>query len=351
MSATSTTRLDPERFGRAKAAYTTSRLEPERIATLLNGSRTPTAGDIVLARVTEIGFQERVELPDGRRSVLFPGDEIVVCYGHRYAPDQYEAEVPDDLSPCHLVAAGGVAARALSWHVDVEEPTAIEPIGLLGDRNGDVINLKQTALPPVPTPGPRPFTVAVVGTAMNAGKSTAAAHLIRGLTLAGLRVGAAKVTGTGAGKDIFLMVDAGADPVLDFTHAGHPSTFRVPSEEIWETHSLLVGHLCAAGVDAVVIEVADGVYQSETATLLSDRRFAGCVDAVLFAAGDALGAVGGVEWLRGRHLPVAGVAGLVTASPLSTREAADAVDVPVFDLPTLSAPTIATALRVAMVPV
>ena len=41
----------------------------------------------------------------------------------------------------------------------------------------------------------------VAGTAMNAGKTTAAARLIKGLQRAGLRVGAAKVTGTGAGGD------------------------------------------------------------------------------------------------------------------------------------------------------
>jgi len=48
-------------------------------------------------------------LPNGRRQTLFEGDEIIVAYANRHAPDQFEAEVPDSLSDCHLVASGGVA--------------------------------------------------------------------------------------------------------------------------------------------------------------------------------------------------------------------------------------------------
>ncbi|GET40337.1 hypothetical protein [Microseira wollei] len=87
----------------------------------------------MLVRVDEIGQHERLEQGDGRKGIIFPGDELVLCYGNRYAPDQFEAEVPEDLSPCHLAAAGGIAAKVLSQHVDMEMPTAITPIGLLGD--------------------------------------------------------------------------------------------------------------------------------------------------------------------------------------------------------------------------
>jgi hypothetical protein len=43
--------------------------------------------------------------------VLFVGDEILVAYGHRYAPAQFLAEVPPDLGGCHLNAA----AEWLGW--------------------------------------------------------------------------------------------------------------------------------------------------------------------------------------------------------------------------------------------
>ena len=54
---------------------------------------------------------------------------------------------------------------------------------------------------------------------MNSGKTTTVAAITHGLTAAGLRVGAMKVTGTGAGGDPFLFADAGAAEVLDFTSA------------------------------------------------------------------------------------------------------------------------------------
>jgi hypothetical protein len=329
----------------AKPAYTTSRIPLDLAAGLLAGPDTvPEVGDVVLARVSAIGQHKRLELPDGRRAALFVGDEIVVCFGHRYAPDQYEAEVPEDLGPCELVAAGGVAARTLSRHSEIGAATQLEPVGLLCDAVGRRLNLGDWALPALDAPAPRVPVIAVVGTSMNAGKTTTVAGVVRGLANAGLRVGTAKVTGTGAGGDPWLMVDAGADPVLDFTAAGLPSTYLASPAEVEDCAELLVGHVARAGVDAVVLEVADGVYQRETADLVSSPRFSRLVDAVLFAAGDAGGAVAGVSWLRERDLPVVGLSGLLTASPLAMREAAGVCGVPVYDLEALGAAEIGAAL-------
>ncbi|MGO2537899.1 MAG: DUF1611 domain-containing protein, partial [Brachybacterium tyrofermentans] len=74
---------------------------------LLTEGHTPQAGEVVLARVTSIGHHKRLESPVSRRQILFPGDEIVVAYGSRYAADQFLALVPEDLGPLHLAAAGG----------------------------------------------------------------------------------------------------------------------------------------------------------------------------------------------------------------------------------------------------
>ncbi len=67
---------------------------------------------------------------------MFVGDEIVVVYGNRYAPDQFEAVIPDTLAPCHLVAAGGIASKLLCKHNSMDDPTVIAPIGLLGNDRG-----------------------------------------------------------------------------------------------------------------------------------------------------------------------------------------------------------------------
>lgn len=335
-----------ERFARAKAAYTTHLVRPESMSTLLTGlDLAPRAGDLVLARVERIGQHKSLEGPDGRKSTLFCGDDVVVVYGNRYAPDQFEAEVPSDLSPCELVAAGGLAARSLSSHVKMKAATVLQPLGLVADRDGRRLNLADWRLPAPIGVDARPPTIAVVGTAMNAGKTTAAAFLVNGLVAAGFSVGAAKVTGTGAGGDVWMMADAGASPVLDFTHGGCPSTYHCPVEEVRQILLTLTGHLAAAGVDVVVLEVADGVFQAETAALLADPAFAEAVDGIVFAASDALGAVAGVECLRALDHAVVAVSGLLTASPLATREARSALNgLVVVDPVELSHPAVAELL-------
>ena len=325
-----TVAVDPNRLARAKDGYATRRVPRERLSFLIDGDRAPRPGDLLLARVEEIGQHDGVERPSGRRSTIFPGDEVLVCYGNRYAPDQFEAEVPPDLGPCHLVAAGGLAARVLSSHGRMGTPTALAPIGLLGDDDGRPANVADWALSPVAMVGSPPRTIVVVGTSMNAGKTTTVANLIRGLVTSGRRVGAAKVTGTGAGKDLWLMRDAGADPVYDFTDAGLAATYLASAGEVAGVVETLTSRLAAAGVDTVVFELADGLYQRETAALLSAPGIATAVDCVLFAAGDAMGAAAGVGWLRDRGLAVCAVSGLLTNSPLAIQEASAATGLPVL---------------------
>ncbi len=339
--------LRPERLLQTKAAFTTRCVDFNAIATLITGDIKPESGDLVLVGVDEIGQHERLEQGNGRKAILFPGDELVLCYGNRYAPDQFEAEVPEDLSPCHLAAAGGIAAKVLCQHTNMEMPTAVTPIGLLGDRQGKPINLAHWTLPATDYIGQRPPTIAVVGTSMNSGKTTTAANLIRGLATSGMKVGAAKVTGTGAGNDTWLMYDAGASLVVDFTCAGFPTTYKATPKQVQGILASLTNHLATHSVDVIVLEVADGLYQDETSALVSSFAFRQAVDGVLFAAGDALGAVTGVEWLHRHQLPVIGISGLLTASPLAIREAAKATGLPVLDLEMLRAQTAAMVSRLS----
>jgi hypothetical protein len=107
--------VDPERLRRAKKAYST-RFLADCLALLPNGYELwdvePSAGDFILARTTEIGHHPKLESPGSRRQSMFVGDEILVAFGNRYAPDQFLAVVPEDLDPCSLVAGGGLAAKA-----------------------------------------------------------------------------------------------------------------------------------------------------------------------------------------------------------------------------------------------
>lgn len=338
--------LQRQRLQAASRGFTTRRVELDRARLLLGGAIQPAPGDLVLARVDELRHHTKLQRPDGRRRVLFQGDEIIVCYGDRYAPNQFEAVVPDDLGPCHLVAAGGVAAKAVSWHRRIGRgPTRITPLGLLGDASGQVMNLAQFALPRRPRPaGGLPPVIASVGTAMDSGKTTTAAYLVRGLSRAGLQVAFAKVTGTGACGDIYLLEDAGAHAVVDFCDAGYVSTYRLSDSRVQQITQTLVHELAADGPDAIVVEVADGLLQQETAALVRSPTFRQLTDAVVFCAGDALGAAAGVERLRvdGHH--VLAVSGKLTAAPLAVAEAQQATGLPVCSLAELADPVYACSL-------
>ncbi len=326
------------RIAAARASFVTRRVNLGDAATLLTQAR-PRAGDVVLARVKRLRHHARLQCASGRRVQLFHGDEIVVCYGDRYAPQQFEAYVPETIGPCHLVASGGVAAQAINWHQRIHRgPTEIEVLGILGDQNGRALNLRHYALPSGSNEAPRsrPRLVVLAGTSMDSGKTTSGAHLVRGLSRAGLRVGAAKVTGTGACNDFFLMQDAGASVVLDFTDAGHVSTYRVGEPAIRRIVETLSAELSRHELDVAVLEVADGLVQAETAALLSAAWFRHAIDGVIFCAQDAMGAKAGVEWLEQRGHDVLAVSGVLTAAPLAMREAGDLLQQPVIGLDGLS---------------
>ncbi len=322
--------ISQERVRNAKRAYTTRRADLTLSRYLLSGERVPVAGDLVLARVEKIGQHQRIELPTGRRSRLYVGDEIIVCFGARYAPDQFESCVPEDLGACDLVAAGGIASSMISKHARMKDPTRLVPIGILADDTGERMNIHRWGLTGTTSSEPLPQIIAAIGTSMNAGKTSCAKQIVHGLRKRGLKVGATKVTGTGAGGDRWVLSDAGADIVLDFTDAGVASTFGLNNQEIINIFKTLTQHLADQKVDVIVLEVADGLLHGETAELLQSPEFRSACDGIVFAAGDAMGSAGGVKTLRDWGLNVVAVSGFLTSSALAMREAEILLDVPVI---------------------
>ena len=348
---------------RYQASYTTRfvqqalEADPGRFHLLSGADVVPQVGTVVIARVSEVLNHKRVETPSSRKAILFEGALVMLAYGYRYAADQFLSEVPGSLAPCDLVAAGGLAGTVTAQHDRIDEPTRLEPIGVLADDSGPV-NLGDfapctlTEVPAIGAPAEqiaavlpdRPRVVAVLGTSMNSGKSTAMACLVNGLTAAGLHVNAGKATGTGAGNDPMLYIDGGAVSVRDFTDFGHPTTFRLDMAHVRALTVSLVDVLSQDDPDVIVVEIADGVYQGETAALLADPLFQSVVDGVLFAASDALGAAAGVDVLTGGGNRVLGVSGVLTSSPLATQEAREALDTRVEATFDLTRPEIAAVL-------
>ena len=312
----------------AKWAFTTRRVHRGDMTGLSTAYAEAISGDLLLGQVSEIGQHKKLQLAAGRYSESHIGDHVVLVVGDRYAPDQFEGVADLDARSCDLIAAGGIVGKAVHAHGCMAKPTQITPIGLITDDAGEVVNIGRYALPHRTVPD-NVSVIGVFGTSMNSGKTTTAASLAHGLMRAGYRVAGIKATGTGAFGDYNAFLDASV-PVLDFTDAGMATTYKMPLQRIEKGFETLVGTAAAQGAEIVVVEFADGVFQNEAHAILSNSRIRSRLDGIVFASGDAAGAIGGVTSLRRLGLDAVAVSGLVSRSPLGSREAARALGVPVL---------------------
>lgn len=329
----------------AKRAYATRRVPLLSMCRIDAGPEVPPrAGDLMLARVVRVGRPAHLEGTDSRPATLFAGDEVVVACAAPGAFEQADARAPGSPGRCHLVAVGGLAGVSLAPHDGPVAPTELQPIGLLTDEHGLVANLGDHALRADRLQGThRPLTIAMLGASIHAGKTASAAHLIRGLTRAGFRVGAAQVTGAMSGRAPALFRDAGAVRVADFSDAGIACTGPLGADALAGAARRLVAHLAHAKVQAIVLNVADGLFAPPTAALLRSERFRDLVDATLFASADATGAGTGARWLAAAGWAPLALAGSMAGLPPAQRQAA-ACGLPVLGLDDLGDPQTARGL-------
>jgi hypothetical protein len=327
----------------AKWAFLTRRVNRPDAVQLLDRTEDAIPGDLVLARIGQIGAHRRVQLTSGRPSELYAGDLIVGAVGARYAPDQFEGLAAIGRDGADLLAGGGVVGRMRSRNARISPPTRLVPVGLLADAAGLAINLARYALAPLPRTSTL-TTIGVVGTSMNSGKTTAAASLVHGLARAGHQVAAIKATGTGACGDFNAYLDAGAHFVADFTDAGMATTYREPVDRIEAGLETMLGHAAAAGCEAAIVEIADGLFQRETAALLAQPGVRAAFDGIVFATSDAMGAAGGCAVLGSLGIRPSVLTGTVSLSPLGCAEARTATGLPVTPRGNLSDPAAASAL-------
>ncbi len=326
-------KLKASRLAGAKRSYVTRNINIKTAKFLQKGEVKPNAGDLVLARIISLGQHKRLENTNGRRAFLHIGDEVILSYGARYASDQFEGYVPDDLSDCFMVAAGGIASNFASKNSRIKNPTKIKPIGLLCDKNKNRINLKNGAIatPPSIVSAIKPHIIAVLGSGMNAGKTTVAANIIHSLSKENLRVAALKITGTGAGGDMWQYQDAGAIAAYDFTDAGYATTYKTPLLELEGIMSKLLSAAKTHSPEVIVIEIADGLLQEETSYIIKSDWFKKQIDCIVYAARDGLSASAGVDILVANKLPIIAISGMLTSAPLCQQEAASISDIPILD--------------------
>ncbi len=261
-----------------------------------------------------------VEDLSGRMVSLRAGDVLAGTLGNRRALRGYAGVVPENIEVGDVIEVlnlGGILGRCTSINPDIGPPFKAQVLGAilafpeLGDRVGRPAHIRNHAVPTADRLESEVPVVYVAGTCMNAGKTVAATELVRGLTRAGLRVAAAKLTGVSLMRDALSMQDAGAVTALTFNDAGIASTRAGMTVPVAKG---ILNRLAAGKPDVIVAELGDGILgEYGVQDILKDEELTRIAAAFVMAAPDPVGCWGAAELMnRSFGLPVSVITGPAT---------------------------------------
>lgn len=301
----------------------------------------PQMGDIAVFEVVGIGKHKSILGLNGHAQYIFEGDRIMAAFGTRYASNQFEGYVPNEIKEEYdILAQGGVIGELKSMHSRFERvgTTRVKLIGYAVNKSNLVVNTisqfkaNNISLNGYKNPHKRDYKIYLsVGASMDSGKTTTAAFFSRGAAQLGKKVAYIKLTGTVHSKDGRYVNDCGASISVDFSNCGYPSTFTFENKEILGILDALLKKVEKINPDIVIIEIADGLLQRETYNLIGDDGLMKQVDGgVLLSCGDSLAIKSGIEILNSKGISPICVAGMFTTSPLMIEEVKSITNVPVF---------------------
>lgn len=288
-------------------------------------------GAVVCVRaLTDKHVYGELELPTGRMAKVVKGNLVVGVLGARQALHGYMGHVPTEVKQgdtLSLLNIGGVIGVCDSPTRDLGMPIAVEVIGQV-IREGKPLNIKDFALPPCEELAAEgPPLILILGTCMNAGKTYAAAEIIRVLSGAGVKVAAGKVSGVAALKDVLKMADNGAIATATFLDCGLPST--VNTVDLGATARAVVQQLERSAPDVILLELGDGIIGGyNTGSILRDPSIRNRTRARVLCANDLVGAWGGNLYLEElKHRPEV-ISGPVTDNAVGTTYVSTQLKIP-----------------------
>ena len=289
------------------------------------------AADVVVGRVESIGLHSRIANINGARERIYPGDLVVGVMGNRYASDAFHGVAIVKEGKIDLMTNAGMVGTVLERNSGSKEPTRLAILGRLLGANGSAVNLVERGLGRDSSAKVANNVIYVLGTGMNAGKTTSAARMIRSMKMMGFKLAALKVTGSVSQNDQMELAAAGADYVADFSDYGYPSTYLLSISELRALVLRMLRDAQTIEADYIVVEVADGVLQTETAALLKQGDILTHVVGAILAAPCALSALQGVEEVERNGIPILAVTGRISNAPLATSEFRSRSMVPILD--------------------
>lgn len=250
----------------------------------------------------------QLELASGRMARVQRGDILVGALGHRKALFGYSGHVPESLRPgdrIDLLNLGGVLGICDAHDPAHGAPFTCKVLGavltfpFLGERIGVPARVGERPLDrraELRTNGVP--VVAIAGSCMDAGKTSAACAILARFRHRGLVVDAFKATGVSARRDILAMEDAGARTAMIFTDFGIVTTTSENAPALART---MLNRLATNEPDAILFELGDGLLGAYgVEAILDDVELRRSLTAVVLSANDPVAAWGGVKILRER---------------------------------------------------
>lgn len=216
----------------------------------------------------------RIEVSTGRVIEVMEGSLVVGAFGDRRATLEAVGswkDIEDDMQ-MEVIGGGGLIGRLTS-----KSPYTQRMLSVLYKGHVLVDGQPRNMLDYVVAVEEQPFdlpVVLIIGTSMDAGKTTAARMIIRELKDMGLRVIGAKLTGSGRYRDILSMRDAGADVILDFVDVGLPTTV-CPVATYEKALRQLLARMMLQDADVAVVEAGASPlepYNGETAVAMIEDQ-------------------------------------------------------------------------------
>ncbi len=295
----------------------------------------PRSGDLVYGEICHLGFHKHLESSSARLHTIHDRTRAIFVFGNRYAPDHYEGLVPEaPVQVVDMIARSGIVGKVIHKNELIAAPTRIKILGYLCDKDGKVVNTGDHILINAKareTTSNRAKLILCIGTAMNSGKSYAAAACCYALSSMGKTVRAGKITGTASLKDILLMQDCGASHIADFSFFGYPSTYMLDMQQLMHIFNGIDNKYGNNPKNYLVLEIADGILQRETRMLLENSAVQSRIHKLIFCAADAAGAAGGLQILRESfNLIPDAISGLCSSSPLALNEIQSFSEIPIL---------------------
>ena len=276
----------------------------------------------------------QLEGADGVFRTIEQGQTLVGALGERQALKGYSGRIPRHVSPgdvLHVQNMGGILGRVAREHPDLGPALRVEVLGaVLTGEPPRHARIQDTAIEPVEMLTASAPLVMVSGTAMNTGKTFAAAALVAGLHQRGLRVAAAKLTGAALQRDVRAMVEAGAMTSASFIEAGAVAT---TGRDMVPVAKGIIAHLNAADPDVLVLELGDGVIGPYGVDqILQDMELQRLTATHVLAAADLAGAWACDQLFRTRYRAEIGVVvGPATDTEVGQRYIQTALGIPALN--------------------